>query len=105
MYTHFDFIFIKTDCYVLDLRKDTWEWDDTVLPPLENTLSSLGMEYVKKTHEIWIVGGYQYSGYAKRDVRNENIFNAFIKFIYIFRLTIGILTLVNGKMDLGYHLK
>ena len=52
----------------MDLRKDTWEWDDTVLPPLENTLSNPGMEYVKKTHEIWIVGGDEYSGYAKRNV-------------------------------------
>ena len=27
----------------------------------------MGMEYVKKTHEIWIIGGDQYSNYPKKE--------------------------------------
>ena len=63
-----------TDCVVLDLRKDTWAWDDSYLPDLPTFLDTQGFEYIKKTHEIWVFGGWKsYSEPETREVSTKNI--------------------------------
>ena len=44
-------------CYVLDLRKPTWEWRDDVIPQIPRRQNSFIMEYVKATKKIYILGG------------------------------------------------
>ena len=48
---------LNVDCYVLDLRQDTWTWDTSFVPAMPTKMNRLCLEYNKKTHELWQFGG------------------------------------------------
>ena len=61
-------------CHALDLRKSSWEWDDSLIPKLPVELGIFALEYVPFNQKLYMIGGaedfWSYSGpaYLKKTV-------------------------------------
>ncbi len=60
-------------CFVLDLRKNTWEWDDSVIAELNTARVFGSLVYVEKKDRLYHLGGTPNEGVNAHPYVSERI--------------------------------